>query len=315
MKKINPVGITTIVFAAFLIVTGLASAIFDRPSSAEKEQARRERRQAYATTMEFYRLRHASQPEAVWFKVGATSPQELEVINRNFARMQQSISQILQLHGGVTPLAREIKEAFPNLLVCLVTDGDKPFSHGNFDLYGKKGTLTVLFFPMEQMPPGKTMLSFDRDMGAILMACMNLPRALQAGVFMHEAGHALRFAQGAASANQTSRTDLYLQEEVEMHELEDRVIDAETVGKYAALVNRIVARAEDAEEAVDAVYQITLEDLTELDRIMECETVGERVAGFLQFQFGMSVACRWVDLHQQGATGKKIEYMRHFDKK
>lgn len=87
----------------------------------------------------------------------------------------------------------------------------------------------------------------------------------------------MRHHQGAATSLQRPGTDGYIQEELEMHELESEIINKTTNGKFYQYLDTIVDKKK-PQTFQDLITSLELEELLEFDRILGITDSGFRVS-------------------------------------
>jgi len=92
--------------------------------------------------------------------------------------------------------------------------------------------------------------------------------------------------------------DFYVQQEVDMHQVETAVLDAATQGRYTAYADAVVRRYQESRTAPQAVMQLTLADLQHVADLLEMDPSqhGWKSASFAALQFHLTVGFRFVNL-------------------
>ncbi len=221
-----------------------------------------------------YAKRHRMYQEQWWLETLPTFTAKEEEL---FKRRRNLLVEILGKNKNMNDLTRRITTAFPTFLLAY-TDGKIVRSA---ETRTKTDDPNICFIPRDQIGSGHhpSMLYWDISSGSVIMAAIEMPESILPGVLFHELGHALRQrVDQSASATAPTTSDLYISEEVEMHDLEAYVDDAVNGKTYLAAVDGIVEQCHGT-HPLDVMGVISSEDLERLDTILGAARVDGRIAG------------------------------------
>ncbi|MCC7356248.1 MAG: hypothetical protein IT410_01360 [Candidatus Doudnabacteria bacterium] len=156
-----------------------------------------------------------------------------------------------------------------------------------------------------------TLLSFNPRFNSIMLASIDFKEPWFSAFFLHEMYHVKKFREGAQSSkNNQYGTDLWISEEVESHELETKVLDSATKGKFLAAVNAIVEKRKDQTDVNLIPSSLTLEELNSLDGLFPPCSKDE--VPFRLSQYIFTTGFSWLEKRFSGAElqKKKIDYYR-----
>lgn len=131
-----------------------------------------------------------------------------------------------------------------------------------------------------------------------MMAGVEYPEIIFAGLLYHELGHAYEFLiEKSPSSVASAQTFEYCEEEVGMHELESIIFDQGSNGEYFKIIDEIVNRTGRGKDAKEAIFNITHVDLNHLNEVLGCAQVGTDVAGVIIINHLLITGFRYIDLH------------------
>ena len=174
-------------------------------------------------------------------------------LGRRVREQTLRIKSALARYQGVNPLSRAIARMFAELKpMVYLRDGDivQPgMTAQELQAPGFK----LIYIPGDQIIKSEhpSPLYYNRQFGAGMIGAINWPDAILAGVVFHDFGHALRPALSSASAGASAESDLFIGEEVEMHELETLVFDAAISGGYVRWLDEVLSRNKEAKTPLD----------------------------------------------------------------
>lgn len=156
-----------------------------------------------------------------------------------------------------------------------------------------------------------TLLSFNPRFNTMMLASIDFKEPWFSAFFLHEMYHVKKFREGAQSSKKDQYgTDLWISEEVEAHELEAKVLDSATKGKFLGAVNAIVEKRKDYTDVNLVPSSLTLEELNGLDGLFPPCSKDE--ISFRVSQYIFTVGFSWLEKRFSGAElqKKKTDYYR-----
>lgn len=140
---------------------------------------------------------------------------------------------------------------------------------------------------------------------AVKVVAVEMPTLYQIALFYHELGHALRDrVDNAPSAHAPAKSDLWIEEEVEMHELESAILNQGTNGQFFDLYKKIRARTKNG-DMNDVIKATTTEDLNEYDQLFEIEHAGPAMSSIYIAQFFLGLGFYTLDENHRNRTPKE----------
>lgn len=257
------------------------------------------------------------QPDLWWFTKPPTIPDGLEQAARLIQSRKELIERMVQKYRLTAPLALRIAESFPKFRVSIYA-GDHSVS-----VFGQESKTTldaknleIAFIPASNAANHPSSLYYKREWGTVMMMGVEYPEPVFAALFFHEAGHALYDQKDHnPSATAPIHSNLWLEEEVIMHELEQQILDAASGRKFSRQLDEIIARFPKAQQTKnfrEIILAMTLEDFQALDHSIGCERCGPRLAAPLAAEYMLAVAFRVLNQHQT-SLGEKIAAYRWID--
>lgn len=149
---------------------------------------------------------------------------------------------------------------------------------------------------------------FKNQWNALMVTSVEVPEAFEVALVAHELGHALRFRQGAESATAHPDSTSFIEEEVEMHQLEAAVLDCMVEGRLEGLYAQITRRSGSRGDPYDVLAQVEGEDLLAFDSVINGHDMGPRAAGVALMQFWTGLA-----FHVMGTNApddRSVEFYR-----
>lgn len=233
----------------------------------------------------------------------------IEVANHSAALAEQ-IARLLSKWQNVSPLAGDVAKTFPSFWVTFfnsgistsITVGEDPEKVRLPHTY----SIEICFIPRDQFFPYRLPGHFyyRQEWGALMMAALEYPEPVLAGLVFHELGHAYRHRQATASSVAPQFSDLWIMEEVEMHELEAQIFDAVSAGAFLAHMDAILARPPRPRNIYEAVNRLRLEDFRYFDAMLGTRDCGPILRAILSAQYILSLGFRYID--QSVPTGKRL---------
>lgn len=153
---------------------------------------------------------------------------------------------------------------------------------------------------------------YNLEWRALMVVAINIPDSFLIALIYHELGHAHKHRiENAASATADGLSDLWISEEVEMHQVENQVLTLASNGQLAALYDKIAARAKSATPIV-LLGNIQVQDFVEYDRIFGLTEAGPIMANVYLAQFYMGLGFHAIDqkVPETERTTAKIAFYR-----
>ncbi len=255
-------------FTVALVVFANATAKVTVPTLEARAHLRRE--------TNTYLIRKSKNPDRWWLE--SASPGNPSNLADLIEHERQTLLAILDKYKSASPLAGQVQGRFRELYVTVAKDGysfqDSKSSDG-----APRGT-EVCFIPRGQFSKNEpSSLYWDGGWKAVKIAALEWPERLKAGVLFHELGHGLyegnpKYRPEVSSAPTNGVfTDVSVEEEVIMHELELAVIDKASDGAYLSTLRAIV-RKHNAANWRSLLGLVTVEDLHSLDQVIGSENYG-----------------------------------------
>lgn len=237
--------------------------------------------------------------------------------------LDRRIRHVVEKYRTVSPFADTLAAAFRTYISTVAfrgysarltrtEAGAKQFA----DVEPTGRTLEVCFIPRVEMPHYPSPLYYRHEWGSLMVALVDWPDALFPAMLFHELGHAYAHrVQHRASATAPPSSELYVSEEVEMHDLETCVLDAATHGGFAALLDEIVRRAATDAHPAAVLAGIQFGDIAKLEQLCGATGSGPTVLSALHAQFVYAVGVRYIDasLAWTNAEGLHPLFTQHRD--
>ncbi len=292
-----------------------AEAAASRAAAQPEEDPLKDAQAKHRAVVNEYGQRHVHIPEAYWLKTAMVDTQQKAVedwFRDRLSEQGMGVSMVIGRSAKLSPLAGQIDEVSRTLLptVCLPNNQSFFVKMPDAPAVADPAALEVCFIPSDQLGPEDSPLHFSQERNSVMIAAINWPPVVMAGIVMHEFGHALRFRQHAASATAPKDSDEYCLEEIEMHELETLVLDSQTGGRYTAWLDEVLLRTPHPREVREVVYGITAEDLRLLDVLMGSQGAGIRVGNAVLSQAVTALGLRAIDRSFAGDRKMKIEFYK-----
>lgn len=170
-----------------------------------------------------------------------------------------------------------------SMLVELTTKGIETRMHAI-----KHGEIEICLVPENQFQKYRNQLPsklyYRTDWNAIMVVAIEVPLPFRVALMYHELGHAYkRVVEHAPSAHAPANSDSFIDEELQMHELEYQILVLMSKGKLEELFEEIVRREPRWWDA------ITKNDLDRFDQMFGLEKTGRDMASsyFATFLMGL----------------------------
>ncbi len=226
-----------------------------------------------------------------WFTAFPPPPEQPEqyaATVERVAAIEAKAHSLLQRYAGTTDLSQAIADAFPRLHVMVYTQGMSVRLTQALtpeEALPPPNSLELCIIPQHEIGAHPNLLYYKPEWKALMVAAVDWPDAVFAALLFHELGHALRHRQGAPSATAPPNSDAYVDEEVEMHELEAAVLIAASQGQFASSIKAVIARAAPVVDWPVALHQLELGDLRQLDQTIGADRAGQRVTSVMATQY------------------------------
>ena len=253
-------------------------------------------------------------PELSWWFDGNFLSQK---ITREFSEREANLREVLNQYQDVSALTHRIRTAFSDVHITVY--------HNGVSVRMFKGSPSESL--SEQLPVGievcviprneivrrnkfPSALYYRQEWGSVMMYGCDWSDKVLPALLYHELGHALYHqVDKAASATAPPGSDLYIKEEVEMHEMESEILNATTKGQYFALIDEILSR-ERAKNFRDAIIGISLNDIKRHDVILEIQNANFQITSLTMAEFLIAVGLRWINQNREGSEKLKAELYR-----
>lgn len=223
-------------------------------------------------------------------------------------------SDILKKYRSTTPLSEKICDAFSSRLMATVysSNGSLLPGRGEIDPKYFEGKQEVCSIPKNLMHRHPSSLYYDSDWQALMIAALEYPEVILAGVLFHEMGHAYYHQiLKAPSALAPADSDLHIGEEVIMHELETKIFDVASGGKFLKAVDSVLKRHNTYKTYQKIIQALDEDDFRSLDQSLGVEKAGIQVGGTLVAHYIISTGFRFIDQRSpEKGEKQKIECYR-----
>jgi hypothetical protein len=225
---------------------------------------------------------------------------EMSLISRLTARVNKALND----NSGI-PEVKEEQDMFGGNLMSSVFTGS--FGGTTRILTAGKGTfptlknLEVAFYSRHSLDHpriGHRLLFYDSNWGSLIIAALNFSDdKWYDALLAHELWHAKRHREGAASATAPMLSDIWIDEELQAHDVETKVLDARTNGAYRQRLHGIASRIS-ARSEKHFLAKITPEDLRQLDQLFNPGIAEER--NIRAAQYFINLATTWLEIKYSG---------------
>lgn len=225
---------------------------------------------------------------------------------------QEHISNIVKRYADVSPATKAIAQAFSRFRVTYSTGGSSmQVMRNNPKVNDQPVGFEICFYARQELNQHPANLYYRREWKAMMVAAIVWPEKVFPALLFHELGHALADKEGRPSAGADDDSDSWIGEEVEMHTIEENVLNATSGARYHNEIDRILNRS-NARSPEEASLSFTISDLKELDRILGCEKGGSEVASSMLAEYRLSLGFRYIDsaLPERERQEAKIAFYR-----
>ncbi len=287
-RKRNFYGIA----ACALVLIGLI--IMLRPK-APGAMSSRPNTSNYNRTIDQYLAGHIKKPDGWWLINSQPPSRELDRVIKQTKVEAEVVKQAIERYRSTSPLTQEIAKAFPKFHFSLTIGGSSvTLAHHKDELSIDPITgLEIAFIPMMEKDFHPSRLYYDAKIKRLALAGITWPEKVLPGFLYHELGHGWYDQQGKPSATAPPDSELFAQEEVEMHELQNEVFNKASDGAYAKTLDALLdARKPDNWQ--DAALGITPAEMQRLDDVLGCRDAGEVVANMMGGQYSFALGTRYI---------------------
>ncbi len=254
----------------------------------------------------------ARPPDQWWLQNDVALPLNSEARSRIFSHKNQALK-MLWRYRDTSHLSGSIAQSFKDFSPTIWTP------QGSMMIYEGEATWMaasrndmpeLCYIPRIHMQAHPATLYYSREWGALMLAGLEYPEPVLAGLLYHELGHAyIHQILKAPSANAQEGSDAYNQEEVQMHDFESQIYDRASEGKFFKRIDAILARYPKAVSYKEVVLHLTPFDIQQLDLALGCEKCGPTLASPMLAQYCFAIGSRWIDKNtadSEPITGRKM---------
>lgn len=235
-------------------------------------------------------------PSVWWLKDSSTD--QLGKVAEQIAIRQALIGRTLKRYRYTSPLTKKIADKFSNFVVTLVQNGHTvsvtPGHSSEFASRIERGDLEICFVPQTEKDQHPSSLYYREEWEAVSIYGIDWPEKVFPGLLYHEMGHGLASKEGWASASASPGSEAYIREEVQMHALEDQIMNLASGGSYHAALDKIIQRVR-PKGWQEAVQGLTLADLRTLDTVLGCSKAGSEIASIICAQYMLSLGMWYIE--------------------
>ena len=186
-------------------------------------------------------------------------------------------------------------------------------SKGEMNKYSNPTLLEVCLFPAEFRDEHQTkagLLHYDPEWKAVIIGAIKMDDAWFSGFSLHELFHARKHRNGELSATDKHLSDVWIEEELQAHELERMVLDRATNGKYLVAINKVVINKNGFRDPDMLRSSWTAEEVKSIDSLFSKPSWDEANLRSAQYQFDLGML--WLAERFEGEDLRKrqIEYYR-----
>jgi hypothetical protein len=233
-----------------------------------------------------------------------------------FSKMESEknkVSGLLQKYRDTNELTQKIYKRFDKLELSIFQNGISQILKR-----GKVGEdlnlgLEVCFIPKDQIHYNHpNSLYFKQQWNALMIYAFKFPDLFYAAVLYHELGHALYFDEGKPSATAPMFSRLYLDEEVDMTELESEILNVGSGGEYYSTIDALLEEYVSVDDFRELFSKVTVEDLIRIDRSLGLKRTSKEVRSNLGCQHFLALGFRYIDslnLSEEEKRQRKIDLM------
>lgn len=233
-----------------------------------------------------------------------------DMLKRRTATMQE----LIRRYRNTSEETKAIADRFQEILPAVGVNGRPLMLRPTGTATNEFHTNYVIVCFLSQIEAEKYhtyMPIWDTDGGYVTLPTIELPEPLFAAILYHEFGHARRHNKVDGIPGAAGGSSAMFIEEVEMHELGGKVLNAAGGGKYHPLLDKIRGRFSSAKTFEGAMAMITEEDCRAIDHMLGCADTS-LASNILISQAVMEIGFRYCDAHGLGVE-KKLEVYQWMD--
>jgi hypothetical protein len=290
-----------------IIITIVWTSIYQKPSEQEQLQ------ELKATLQENLRGRLL---DKWWLKNDAEPPLNQDMMGSIFTHKNDAL-QIISKYHNTSELSNSIARSFIDLSPTVWTPQGSMMTYKDEHpsmITSHENTLELCYIPYVHIQSHPATLYYSHEWRALILAGLEYPEPVLAGLLYHELGHAyIHQILKASSANTPEGSDAYNQEEVEMHDFESQIYDRASEGKFFKCIDTILARYPKAVSYKEVVSHLTPFDIQQLDLALGCEKCGSTLANTMLAQYCFAIGSRWIDKNTSDNEPKTRQKIAMYD--
>ena len=235
-----------------------------------------------------------------WFMEQA--PDRPESQARLIEGFVNELDKILVENSDVPEVKEEMGLFGGSLVATIFVRGNSVWIGKNSNILKDPKMLEIVFYSHDAYTHPKIwrrLFFYDPEWKSLFSAALKFnDQAWHGAIVAHELWHAKRHREGAASATAVMLSDPWVEEELEAHGVESKVLDARTQGAYRNQLRSIVARRS-ARNIKSFLAKVEPDDIVKLDRLFGkalTEEVDIRAA-----QYYLDLGLLWLESRYTGA--------------
>lgn len=245
-----------------------------------------------------------------WWLIETPPPNDINLAYSLETALTNVQNAILRMKGA-SPLADEIANTYQNFFMTVYMSNTSVHTYAGIrkvSLEDLRSKQEICFIPREEFGRHKfvSILSYSPHRKAVMVGCVDFSEPFFSGVLSHELGHAYRHRQGTNHIPHTIGQHL---EEVEMHELEAKVMDRQTKGAYSGLLKQIVSKYPDAKTPEELLASVSPQDFIALDKVIGLEFSPFNVRSLACMEHMSMLGFVYID-RKSGSVEDKVKHYR-----
>ncbi len=273
-----------------LIIIAVVVIGYSTWQNQQREAAIQRRETASEISKQYFSLHRDS---SWWLALPPQAPDKILIEIASLKEKQ--IATIINRFADVSPATNSIAKMFPHFRVSYSTGNSSiQMMMDDPKIPDQPEGFEICFYARQEQNQYPASLYYRREWQAVMIAAISWPDKVLPAMLYHELGHALSDRKNRPSANATDDSDSWIGEEVEMHTVEADVLNAACAGQYYAQLDAILKRSE-ANSPEEAVFKLTIDDLTALDQLLGCEKGGPELASVLLAEHWLILGFRYID--------------------
>lgn len=151
-------------------------------------------------------------------------------------------------------------------------------------------------------------LAYDREWRALLMPAIDFAdRGWFDALVIHEMHHGLCLKRNLPSSHAPTLSNAWISEELQAHELESRVLDEATAGRYFHRLGEIIKRSK-SQSLDDFLVGLTAADVRSLDELFA--PAGKLEGALRTAQYVLNLSLTWIDSRGGRTSAAKVRAYR-----